>query len=104
MIVSKRGQLPSVLRTVRVAVLFLFSMEISKEGGIYIKSGMAKFIRALINTIIFVVIDEGINILYEIITGQICEMGVLQLIIGLVSLLLTFLCDKVITCVLRKEK
>lgn len=67
------------------------------------KSGLLKFIRAAILAIIFFSIDEGINILYEIITGQICGMGLSQLIIGFVSLFLTFLCDKVIICVLRKR-
>ena len=48
------------------------------------KNGLLKFLRVVILAILFFVIDEGINILYEKITGQVCEMGGWQLIIGLV--------------------
>lgn len=67
------------------------------------KNGLVRFIRVIILAILFFVIDEGINILYEKITGQMCGMGVSQLIIGFLSLLLTYLCDKGMTYVLRKK-
>lgn len=64
------------------------------------KTSLLKFVRAVIIAILFFVIDCGINYLYEKITGQICRMGVSQLIIGFISLFLTFLCDKGIERVL----